>query len=91
MLNQLSLVNKIYPQSLISQKKESEVGTYNYVVKMHIPYCENPQIYCFDSLDKALEQVRENHSYYPNLSFEISSVFSILDERGMDEVINYEF
>ncbi len=89
------LINKIYPQSLINDNfNEQDSGTSAYVVKMKAPYFSQAKVYCFRSLDNALREIRENYSYYNNLSFEVSKHFTVLDDDDSiiySTQINYEF
>lgn len=88
MLNNLSVLNKIYPRSIISDKyiKDciSESQSPVYAVYVKAPYMEFADIFFFESLEVALENVRERFGFYPHLEFKIERFIRFNDDDSIE-------
>lgn len=97
MLNQLSLLNKVYPRSVISDNgiKDSlpAIQSPVYAVRVQAPYMEVPDTFFFESLDTALESVRERFEVYPHLEFKVERFIRFNDDESVEfnTDIFYEF
>ena len=93
MLNNLSLLNKIYPQSFIRDNSECDVLKKVYVVKLSSPDLTTPNTFIFETLEKALDEIRDTFRHFDWVSFEVSryTCFDDDDSIKFDDYIFYEF
>jgi len=93
MLNNLSVLNKVYPQSVINDTLKPEILLPVYVVKLKAPYMDTPDTFFFESLEVALDSIRDRHQAYDHLEFEVSRYnrFDFDDSISISQDIFYEF
>lgn len=97
MLNRLSVLNKVYPQSRIDDNGVKDcipnIMQPVYMVLMKAPYFETPDVYFFDNLDTALSAIRDRHQAYDHLEFEVKRFtrFDDDDSISISQDIFYEF